>query len=75
MHLTTLDEYLPPSANNPDRIIPVRARIERDLPLERLFPLSLNEGSRKRPVYEIHKWWARRLGVNFRMILLSALHS
>jgi adenine-specific DNA methylase len=33
--------------------------------------LALREGNSKRPVYTMHKWWARRLGAVFRMILLS----
>jgi len=38
-----------------------------------LASLAIREGNRKRPVYEMHKWWARRLACNFRMILISAL--
>lgn len=33
--------------------------------------LALREGNSKRPVYTMHKWWARRLGAVFRMILLA----
>jgi putative DNA methylase len=33
--------------------------------------LALCEGNAKKPVYMMHKWWARRLGVVFRMLLLS----
>jgi putative DNA methylase len=33
--------------------------------------LALCEGNAKKPVYAMHKWWARRLGVVFRMLLLS----
>ncbi|RLC48365.1 MAG: hypothetical protein DRH70_01175 [Candidatus Coatesbacteria bacterium] len=46
--------------------------IERDLPVERLNPLALAEGNSKKPVYRMHKWWARRLGTVFRMITLAA---
>jgi putative DNA methylase len=35
--------------------------------------LALREGNRKRPVYTMHKWWARRSGAVFRMILLAEL--
>src|SRR5881409_65026 len=55
------------------RQVPLRSLIERDLPVEELIPLAIREGNRKRPIYEIHKWWARRLGSNFRMLLLGAL--
>ena len=55
------------------RQVPFRTLIERDLPVEELIPLAIREGNRKRPIYEIHKWWARRLGSNFRMLLLGAL--
>jgi putative DNA methylase len=55
------------------RTIPRRAKIEVDLPVEELIPLAEREGNRKKPVYEVHKWWARRLGSNFRMLLLGAL--
>ena len=32
--------------------------------------LALCEGNAKKPVYMMHKWWARRLGVVFRMLLI-----
>jgi len=41
------------------------------IPIERLNPLALAEGNAKRPIYQIHKWWARRLGSIFRMITLA----
>src|SRR5437870_5435393 len=62
-----------PPAISSRRRIPVLARIERDLPVEELIPLAVREGNRKKPVYEIHKWWARRLGSNFRMMLIGAV--
>ena len=33
--------------------------------------IALREGNCKRPVYTMHKWWARRLGAVFRMIILA----
>ena len=33
--------------------------------------LALCEANCKKPVYTMHKWWARRLGVVFRMLLLA----
>jgi putative DNA methylase len=49
--------------------------IEQDFPFARLSVLAEHESWRKevyRPVYYIHKWWARRLGSVFRGILLGA---
>lgn len=43
--------------------IPDRALVERGLPIEDIFELAIREGSSKKPIYQIHKWWARRLGV------------
>ncbi len=46
--------------------------IEKTMPVENLNPVALAEGNAKKPVYQMHKWWARRLGSVFRMITLSA---
>jgi predicted RNA-binding Zn-ribbon protein involved in translation (DUF1610 family) len=49
--------------------------IERDFPIERLNILAKSEGNDKRwgrPVYQMHKWWARRLGCVFRSIILAS---
>ncbi len=49
--------------------------IENDFPYARLSAIAEAESWRKevhRPVYYIHKWWARRLGSVFRGILLGA---
>lgn len=43
-----------------------------DAPVEQLYQLAIREGNAKKPVYEMHKWWARRLGSVFRMLLLLA---
>ncbi|MBC7233334.1 MAG: DUF1156 domain-containing protein [Chloroflexi bacterium] len=45
--------------------------IEKNLPVEKLNPVAMAEGNAKKPVYQMHKWWARRLGSVFRMITLS----
>lgn len=42
-----------------------------DFPTIRLSRLALREGNSKKPVYTMHKWWARRLGTVFRMLLLA----
>lgn len=49
------------------------AFIESDLSIEELNRIALREGNSKRPIYQMHKWWARRLGSVFRMITLAAL--
>ncbi len=46
--------------------------IERDLPIEHLNTLAWREGNSKKPIYRMHKWWARRLGSVFRMLILAA---
>lgn len=49
--------------------------IETEFPYARLSAIAEAESWRKevhRPVYYIHKWWARRLGSVFRGILLGA---
>ena len=39
-------------------------------PTEEVSRLALCEGNSKKPIYIMHKWWARRLGVIFRMLLI-----
>ncbi|MFC7070589.1 DUF1156 domain-containing protein [Halobaculum lipolyticum] len=50
--------------------------IERGFPIERINEIAEKEGRAKmhyRPVYTMHKWWARRLGCVFRSISLYTL--
>ena len=53
--------------------IPRKSLVEIDLPIENLFELCIREGNRKRPVYQMHKWWSRRLGSVFRLILMASV--
>lgn len=46
--------------------------IEKGFPVEYLNPVAMAEGNAKKPIYQIHKWWARRLGSVFRMITICA---
>ena len=46
--------------------------IEKDFPIEKLNEIARKEGYAKKPISQIHKWWARRLGSVFRMILLTS---
>ena len=56
---------------------PVRCLIESEaFPFEFLSALAKRESWRKevyRPVYHVHKWWAKRLGSIFRGILLGSV--
>jgi adenine-specific DNA methylase len=45
--------------------------ILKDFPIEKLNEIALKEANSKKPIYQIHKWWARRLGSIFRMIILT----
>lgn len=50
--------------------------IENDFPFEVIDPIAENESYRKeinRPIYHIHKWWAKRLGSVFRSIVSGSL--
>src|SRR5690606_7667436 len=55
--------------------VPRRARLEYELPIELMHTWALREGNRKKPIYELHKWWARRLGSTFRTLLVAATSS
>lgn len=43
-----------------------------NLPVRKLHQIALVEGNSKRPIYHVHKWWARRLGSVFRALILSS---
>lgn len=45
--------------------------IERDFPIEEINELAIREANARKPVYLIHKWWARRPGPTFRAIVLA----
>ena len=50
--------------------------IERGFPIERVNEMVEKEGRAKqwyRPIYTMHKWWARRLGCVFRPMLIYSL--
>jgi len=59
---------------SPDRINKDRLIEADSFPIEFLSEIAERESWRKeiyRPVYHIHKWWAKRLGSVFRGILLG----
>jgi len=45
--------------------------IEKDFPIEEINELAVREVNARKPVYLIHKWWARRPGPTFRAIVLA----
>ncbi len=49
--------------------------IEKSFPVQHLNRVAMAEGNSKKPIYRMHKWWARRLGSVFRMITISAFSS
>jgi adenine-specific DNA methylase len=44
-----------------------------ELPFGDLVRFATREGRRPRPIYQIHKWFARRLGCSFRAVLVGAI--
>jgi adenine-specific DNA methylase len=65
-------------AQEPPRITGERKElpIERGFPIERVNEIAAKEGRAKmyyRPIYTMHKWWARRLGCVFRTMTLYSL--
>src|SRR4051812_19910208 len=44
----------------------------RQLPVEDLAELALREGQNSSPLYRVHRWFARRLGTQFRAILAAS---
>jgi len=55
-------------------VIPAKPKIEtQQVPVEWVHELALREGNSKKPIYRIHKWWARRLGSVFRTLLILAI--
>jgi len=47
--------------------------ITRDFPIEFVNAIVHKEVQGKKPIYNLHRWWARRVGTTFRMILLTSL--
>lgn len=53
--------------------IPQHSLIEVGLPIKRISELAQKEGNSKRPIYTIHKWWARRLSSVVRALILGII--
>ncbi len=47
--------------------------ITRDFPIEFVNAIVHKEVQGKKPIYNLHRWWARWVGTTFRMMLLTAL--
>lgn len=47
--------------------------ILRDLPYDKIYEAARKEASRKKPVFFVHKYFARRITSSFRMMLLGTL--
>lgn len=45
----------------------------RDIPFDKIYEAARKEASRKKPVFFVHKYFARRITSSFRMMLLGAL--
>lgn len=59
-----------------EALIPKRSFLESaPLPYRELVRLAAREGNRPKPIYQVHKWFARRLGCSFRSLLVSATNS
>lgn len=57
-----------------DAVLPARSLLEAgELPFADLLRFSEREGRRGRPIYQMHKWFARRLGCAFRTVLVGAI--
>lgn len=47
----------------------------RDIPYDKIYEAARKEASRKKPAFFIHKYFARRITLNYRMMLVGALLS
>jgi len=67
-----IGKMLSPLLERNRRSMPARSLLEVEPPVVFASRLGVREGNCKKPVYQIHKWWARRLGSIFRSILIGA---
>ena len=73
MDISTMSKETGRSAQRSER---KELPIERGFPIERINEIASRESRAKRhyrPIYTMHKWWARRLGCVFRSICLYTL--
>lgn len=60
------EDFTSSALNNP--------AILKDFPFDKIYEVSRKEASRKKPIFFIHKYFARRTTCNFRLALLSLLY-
>lgn len=53
--------------------IPNKTFLEKGIPIKEISELAKIEGNSKKPVYSIHKWWARRLSSVVRALIIGAV--
>src|SRR5437667_10443786 len=53
--------------------MPIKRAIEEDFPIVEINRLAVPERNSFKPIYQMHKWFARRASCVFRAILLAAL--
>ncbi|NHJ14571.1 MAG: hypothetical protein EAX95_12905 [Candidatus Thorarchaeota archaeon] len=46
--------------------------IDKDFPTEEIDRLAWSESNSRKPIYHMHKWFARRVGCTYRALILSA---
>jgi len=46
--------------------------IERDFPSQAIDEIAWSESNSRKPIYHMHKWFARRVGCTFRAIILAS---
>lgn len=46
--------------------------IEKKFPINEISKIALKEGNSKRPIYQLHKWWARRLSSIVRGLIIGS---
>ena len=63
----------PPSTIHHPLATPPRRAIEEDFPIVEINRLAVPERNSFKPIYQMHKWFARRASCVFRAILLGAL--
>ncbi len=53
--------------------IPDKTFLEKGIPIKEISELAKIEGNSKKPIYSIHKWWARRLSSVVRALIIGAV--
>lgn len=51
---------------------PNTSYIENTFPIQKISQLAIKEGNSKKPIYQLHKWWARRLSSIVRGLIIGS---